>query len=43
MSRVHNLTRSLIGKKVVMAVTGVVLLGFVLGHMVGNLKVFQGP
>ena len=42
MSRVYNLTRSLIGKKVLMAVTGVVLLGFVLGHMVGNLKVFQG-
>jgi succinate dehydrogenase / fumarate reductase cytochrome b subunit len=43
MSRVTALTHSLIGKKVVMAVTGVVLLGFVLGHMVGNLKVFQGP
>jgi succinate dehydrogenase / fumarate reductase cytochrome b subunit len=26
-----------------MAVSGGVLLGFVLGHMVGNLKVFQGP
>ena len=43
MSRVTALTHSLIGKKVVMAVSGVVLLGFVLGHMVGNLKVFQGP
>jgi succinate dehydrogenase / fumarate reductase cytochrome b subunit len=43
MSRVTTLTQSLIGKKVVMAVSGVVLLGFVLGHMIGNLKVFQGP
>jgi succinate dehydrogenase cytochrome b subunit len=43
MSRVTTLTQSLIGKKVVMAVSGVVLLGFVLGHMVGNLKIFQGP
>jgi succinate dehydrogenase / fumarate reductase, cytochrome b subunit len=31
---------SVIGKKVVMAVTGLVLFGFVLGHMVGNLQVF---
>lgn len=42
MSRVTALTHTLIGKKVVMAVSGVILLGFVLGHMVGNLKVFQG-
>ena len=34
---------TMIGKKVVMAVTGVVLVGFVLGHMLGNLKVFSGP
>jgi succinate dehydrogenase / fumarate reductase, cytochrome b subunit len=31
------------GKKVVMAVTGVILFGFVLGHMVGNLQVYEGP
>jgi succinate dehydrogenase / fumarate reductase cytochrome b subunit len=43
MAGVTALTRSLIGKKVLMAVTGVVLLAFVLGHMIGNLKVFQGP
>jgi succinate dehydrogenase / fumarate reductase cytochrome b subunit len=42
MSRVAALTHTLIGKKVVMATSGVILLGFVLGHMVGNLKVFQG-
>jgi succinate dehydrogenase/fumarate reductase cytochrome b subunit len=32
-----------IGKKVVMAVTGVVLVLFVIAHMVGNLKIFAGP
>ena len=31
------------GKKAVMAVTGVVLLLFVIGHMLGNLQVFAGP
>jgi succinate dehydrogenase / fumarate reductase cytochrome b subunit len=34
--------RSAVGKKWVMAVTGIMLLGFVLVHMVGNLKVFLG-
>src|SRR3984893_7826020 len=32
-----------IGKKVVMAVTGVVLVLFVIAHMLGNLKIFSGP
>ena len=36
------LYRSSIGKKVVMALTGVILVGFVIVHMLGNLKVFQG-
>jgi succinate dehydrogenase / fumarate reductase cytochrome b subunit len=31
-----------IGKKVVMAVTGLILFGFVIGHMLGNLQVFIG-
>ena len=34
---------TMIGKKVVMAVTGISLIGFVIGHMVGNLKIFSGP
>lgn len=34
--------RSAIGKKWVMGVTGLMLLGFVFGHMLGNLKVFLG-
>jgi succinate dehydrogenase / fumarate reductase cytochrome b subunit len=33
---------SAIGKKAVMAVTGIVLLGFVLVHMLGNLKIYTG-
>lgn len=32
-----------IGKKVIMALSGLVLAGFVLGHMSGNLLVFKGP
>jgi succinate dehydrogenase / fumarate reductase cytochrome b subunit len=34
---------STIGQKVVMAVTGLILFGFVLGHMAGNLQVYAGP
>ena len=33
---------TMVGKKVVMAVTGVILVGFVVAHMVGNLKIFLG-
>lgn len=32
---------SAIGKKAVMAVSGIILLGFVLTHMIGNLKIYQ--
>jgi succinate dehydrogenase cytochrome b subunit len=35
--------RSSIGKKVVMAASGAVLFGFVVGHMLGNLQVYLGP
>jgi succinate dehydrogenase / fumarate reductase cytochrome b subunit len=31
-----------VGKKVVMAVTGIILVGFVIAHMLGNLKIFLG-
>ncbi len=34
---------SSIGKKILVAVTGLILAGFVLGHMIGNLLVFVGP
>jgi len=42
-NRLLVLWGSLIGKKVVMAVTGAVLILFVIAHMVGNLKIFSGP
>ncbi|HBY63252.1 MAG TPA: succinate dehydrogenase [Solibacterales bacterium] len=32
-----------VGKKVIVAITGVALFGFVIGHMLGNLQVFAGP
>jgi succinate dehydrogenase / fumarate reductase cytochrome b subunit len=34
---------TVIGKKVVMAVTGGVLILFVIAHMAGNIKIFSGP
>jgi succinate dehydrogenase / fumarate reductase cytochrome b subunit len=34
---------SLVGQKIVMAASGALLLGYLVLHMVGNLKVFQGP
>src|SRR5579875_3060971 len=36
------LWNSVIGKKIVMAVTGAVLVLFVIAHMLGNLKVYGG-
>ena len=41
--RVKALLSSPVFVKGVMAVTGIILFGFVLSHMAGNLKVFQGP
>ena len=41
--RVMAFWHTMIGKKVVMAITGVVLVGFVIAHMLGNLKIFSGP
>jgi succinate dehydrogenase / fumarate reductase, cytochrome b subunit len=43
MARDFSLWRSTVGKKIAMAVSGVILIGFVVGHMIGNLKVYQGP
>ncbi len=42
MRRVAALYRSTVGKKILMAVTGFIWFGFLLGHMAGNLKAFQG-
>jgi len=35
--------RSSIGKKLLVAITGVMLLGFVVAHLAGNLQFFAGP
>ncbi len=35
--------QSSIGKKAVAAITGLVLFGFVVGHLLGNLQIFMGP
>lgn len=37
-----NLYQTAVGKKWVMAVTGIMLLGFVVFHMLGNLKLYLG-
>lgn len=43
MRRVATLYRSSVGKKILMALSGLILFGFIVGHMVGNLKVLSGP
>ncbi len=42
-TRALSLTGSTIGKKYVMAVTGFILFGFLIVHMLGNLQLFLGP
>ena len=43
MTGVLTLYRTSVGKKVIMAVTGFVLVGFVVFHMYGNTTMYQGP
>lgn len=43
MTAVRAFFASTIGRKVVMAVTGLLLFGFVVAHMLGNLQVYLGP
>ena len=43
MRRVATLYRTTVGKKVLMAASGVVLFGFVFVHMIGNLKMLFPP
>lgn len=42
MAALLDFYRSALGKKVIMAVTGIVLFGYVLVHMLGNLKLYLG-
>jgi len=39
---ITDLYSTAVGKKYVMAITGIVLLGFVFVHMIGNLKMYLG-
>ncbi|MDB6069772.1 MAG: succinate dehydrogenase subunit, partial [Verrucomicrobiales bacterium] len=34
---------SSIGKKIIVAVTGLAMVGFLVGHLLGNLLIFGGP
>ncbi len=43
MNLVGSLFGSSIGRKILMAVTGLILIGFAVGHLVGNLQVFSPP
>jgi succinate dehydrogenase / fumarate reductase cytochrome b subunit len=43
MTGVLTIYRTSVGKKVIMALTGAVLVGFVIFHMYGNLKMYLGP
>ena len=42
MRRVVNLYQTSVGKKILMAASGLLLFGFIVGHMTGNLKMLQG-
>lgn len=42
MNRIALFWRSAVGKKIVMAVTGIIGIGFVIGHLTGNLLVYKG-
>lgn len=43
MSSIVPIPTSSIGIKFFMGITGLLLIGFVLGHMTGNLLIFMGP
>lgn len=43
MQKALTLFDTTIGKKAVMALTGLILFGFLLGHMLGNLQIYLGP
>jgi len=43
MGRVRAFYGSMVGKKVVMGITGLIWIGFVVAHSLGNLLVFRGP
>jgi succinate dehydrogenase / fumarate reductase cytochrome b subunit len=40
---ITTIYRSSVGKKALMAISGLIGIGFLIVHMYGNLKIFQGP
>ena len=43
MHRLLQLFGTSLGRKLVMAVTGMALIGFLIAHMLGNMAIYQGP
>ncbi len=43
MAQLTAFYRSSIGKKFIVALTGVILIFFIIGHLLGNLQIFLGP
>lgn len=43
MSTLRKFSQSTVGKKVIMAITGLAMAGFVIAHVTGNLLVLKGP
>ncbi len=43
MNLLNRIWHSSLGKKYIMAISGLVLIGFVVAHLLGNLQVFLGP
>jgi len=43
MQRALTLHQTTIGKKVIMAISGVIIVGFTIGHFLGNLNLYLGP
>lgn len=43
MQRALTLHQTTIGKKVIMAVSGIIIVGFTVGHFLGNLNLYLGP
>lgn len=38
-----DLYSTALGKKYVMAITGIMMIGYIIAHMIGNLKMYLGP
>jgi succinate dehydrogenase / fumarate reductase cytochrome b subunit len=42
-SAISAFYHSSVGKKMIVAITGIILIVFVVGHLLGNLQIFLGP